>query len=106
MNGVLGHFCAHIILTGAGEPPEDGVMSEMTLPSRIWNSNPGGPRPSKLPLCHDPQEVLLAQLSLYVHTEAPHNIESLWERRKKRVVFLKASVGFEPAITDFPSRQL
>ena len=51
MNGVLGHLCAHIVWTGAGEPPEDGVMNEMTLPSRICKSSPGGPRPS-LPLCH------------------------------------------------------
>ena len=52
MSGVLGHLCAHIAWTGAREPPEDSVMNEMTLPSRIWNSNLGGPRPSTLPLCH------------------------------------------------------
>ena len=34
MNGVLGHLCAHIGLTGPGEPREDGDMSEMTVPSR------------------------------------------------------------------------
>ena len=36
MNGVLGQ-------TGPGEPPEDGEMNEMTLPSihRIRNSRPG-----------------------------------------------------------------
>ena len=34
MNGVLGHLCAHIGLTGPGEPSEDGEMNEMTLPSR------------------------------------------------------------------------
>ena len=36
------------------ESPEDGEMSEMTLPSRhrIRNSSPGGPRPSTLPLVH------------------------------------------------------
>ena len=41
MNGVLGHLCAHIGLTGPGEPPEDGEINEMTLPSRhrIRNSS-------------------------------------------------------------------
>ena len=34
MNGVLGHLCAHIGYTGPGEPPEDGEMNEITLPSR------------------------------------------------------------------------
>ena len=34
MNGVLGYLCAHIGQTGPGEPPEDGEMNEMTLPSR------------------------------------------------------------------------
>ena len=40
--------------TGPGEPPEDGEMGEITLPSkhRIRNSNPGGLRPSTLPLGH------------------------------------------------------
>ena len=43
------HFCAHTGWIGPGEPPED---DEMTLPSRhrIRNSNPGGLRPSTLPL--------------------------------------------------------
>ena len=34
MNRALGHFCAHTGLIGPGERPEDGEMSEMTLPSR------------------------------------------------------------------------
>ena len=34
MNGVLGHLCAHTGQAGPGEPPEDGEMNEMTLPSR------------------------------------------------------------------------
>ena len=36
------------------EPPEDGEMNEMTLPSRHRhrNSSPGGVRPSTLPLSH------------------------------------------------------
>ena len=51
MNRALGHFCAHIVQIGPGEPPEDG---EMTLPSRhrIRNSSPGGLRPITLPLGH------------------------------------------------------
>ena len=54
MNWVLGHLCPHIGWTGPGEPPEDGDMNEMPLPSRyrIRNSSPGGLRPSTLPLCH------------------------------------------------------
>ena len=45
---------AHISWTGAGEPPEDGEMNEMTPPSRhrIRNSSPGGLRTSTLPLSH------------------------------------------------------
>ena len=54
MNQALGHFCAYTGLIGPIEPPEDGEMSEMALPSRhrIKNSNPGGLRPSTLPLRH------------------------------------------------------
>ena len=54
MNRVLGHFCPHTGQIGPGEPPEDGEMSEMTLPSRhmIRNSNPRGLRPNTLPLGH------------------------------------------------------
>ena len=54
MNRVLGHLCAHIGLTGPGEPPEDDEMIEMTLSSRhrIQKSSPGGLRPSTLPLGH------------------------------------------------------
>ena len=54
MDRALGHLCAHIGYTGPGEPPEDGEMIEMTLSSRhrIRNSNPGGLRPSTLPLGH------------------------------------------------------
>ena len=50
----FGHFCAHAEKIGPGEPPENGEMNEMTLPSRhkIQNSNPGGLRPSTLPLGH------------------------------------------------------
>ena len=49
-------LCAYK-LTGPREPPEEGEMSEMTLPSRhrILNPNPGG-------------------RALYLSvTEAPHN---------------------------------
>ena len=54
MNGVLGHFCAHIGKNGPEEPSEDGEMYEMTLLSRqkIRNLCPGGLRPSTLPLSH------------------------------------------------------
>ena len=40
--------------TGPGEPPEDGDMNEMTLPSRheIRNSSLGGLGPSTLALGH------------------------------------------------------
>ena len=61
MNRALGHLCAHIGLTGPGEPPEEGEMNEMTLSSRhrIRNSRPGGLRPSTLPFGHrgSPQHV-------------------------------------------------
>ena len=43
------------MLIGAGESPEDGEMRKMTLPCRHrtqYYSNPGGPRPSTLPLGH------------------------------------------------------
>ena len=52
MDRALGHFCAHTGYTGPEEPPEDGEMNEMTLPSRhrIRNSSPGGLGPSTLPL--------------------------------------------------------
>ena len=54
INRALGHICAHTGQIGPREAPEDVVMSEMTLPSRhrSRNSNPGGLRPSTLPLGH------------------------------------------------------
>ena len=54
MNGVLAHLRAHMGQTGPGEPPEDGEMKEMTLPSRrtIRKSSPGGLRSSTQPLGH------------------------------------------------------
>ena len=54
MYRALGQFCSHTGKIGPEEPPEDGEMNEMTLPSRhrIRNSNP--------------------HLSV---TEAPHNTE-------------------------------
>ena len=54
MNGPLGHLCAHVGETGSGEPPEDGEMNEITLPSRhrMQDSRFGGLRPSRLPLGH------------------------------------------------------
>ena len=54
MNRALDHFCAHTGKIGPGEPPGNGAMSEMTLPSRhmIQKSNSGGLRSSTLPLGH------------------------------------------------------
>ena len=54
MNRALGHFCAHTVKIGSGEPTEDGEMSEMTLPSRhrIQHLDPGGLKSSTLPLGH------------------------------------------------------
>ena len=52
-SGALGHFCAHTGEIGPGEPRSWRCeMREVTLPSRhsIRNSNPGGLRPSTLPL--------------------------------------------------------
>ena len=51
MNAVLGQLCAHVGQTVAREPPEDGEMNEMTLPSRhrIEKNRPGCLRPSTLP---------------------------------------------------------
>ena len=67
----------------------------MTLPSRhrIRNSSPGGLRPSTLPLGHgsSPQYY-------FFMSERGRNMLFLWN--------LKARVGFEPAISDFPSRQV
>ena len=34
MNEILGHLCEQAGYTGIGEPPEDGEMNGMTLPSR------------------------------------------------------------------------
>ena len=66
INRALGHLCAHIGLTGRGEPPED---DEMTLSYRhmIRNSRPGGLRPSTLPLGHGgPPQYWLSHLSVGV----------------------------------------
>ena len=52
MTGVLGPLCGHIGWTGPGEPPEDGEMNEMTLPSRHMIQHSSGLRPSTLPLGH------------------------------------------------------
>ena len=46
---------AHFGYTESGEPPEDGEMNEMILPSshRIRNSIPSGLILSTLPLCRE-----------------------------------------------------
>ena len=77
MNRALGHLCAHIGQTGPGEPPEDGEMIEMTLPSRhrIRNSSPGRAR----------------YLSV---TEAPHNTDfHTWMGKKHFCFFQTAETG-------------
>ena len=50
---------------GPGEPPEDGEMNAMTLPSRhrVQYSSPGGLRPSTLPLKEAPQNTASLKLT-------------------------------------------
>ena len=71
------------------------LLNEMTLPSRhrLRNSSPGGLRPSTLPLGHggSPQYWIFT-------IDRGRNILFLWNS--------EARVGFEHAISDFPSRQL
>ena len=43
MNGVLGHLCTHIGVTGPGEPPEDGEMNEMTRTALQTHDSKFGP---------------------------------------------------------------
>ena len=69
-------------------------MNEMTLPFRhmIRNSNPGGLSPSTLTLGHGGSSQYCIITS----------------ERGRNILFrlnLKVRVGFEPAISDFPSRQ-
>ena len=84
MNGVLDYIRAHAGWTGPGEPLEDDKTNEMGLPfrHRIRNSSPGGLRGS-------PQYWTLA-------SQQGINILFLWN--------LKARVGLEPAIADFPKQ--
>ena len=53
-------------LNWAGRTPEDGEMNEVTLPSgySIRNSNPGGLRPSTLPLGHGCSPTILIFVSV------------------------------------------
>ena len=48
LNEMNGGFYTIIGETGPGQPPEDGEMNDMKLPSRqrIRNTSPGGLRPS------------------------------------------------------------
>ena len=73
----------------------DGDMNEVTLPSRhmIRNSSSGGLRPSTPPLGHGgwPQYWIFT-------SERSRNILFLWN--------LHARLRFEPANSDFPSKQL
>ena len=82
-------------LNRARKPTEDGEMNEMTLSSRqkIRDSRPDGLRPSTLPLGHGGSP----QYRVYT-SERERNILVLSN--------LKARVGFDPATSDFPSRQL
>ena len=92
MNGVIGHRYAHVGFTGPGEPPEEGEINEMTLPSRhrTRNSSPGGLRPSTLPLGHrgSPQYWIFT-------SEGEGNILFLWNLK------LEARAGFEPRSPTF-----
>ena len=65
----------------------------MTSRHKIRNSSPGGLRPSTLPLGHrgSPQYLIFT-------SERRRNIVFPWN--------LNARAGFEPASSDFPSRQL
>ena len=56
-------LCAHIGWIGPGDPPEDGEINEMTLPSRhrILNSSPDGLRPDMLTLGHGRLPTMLSQ---------------------------------------------
>ena len=73
----------------------DDEMNDMTMPSRhrILNSSTGDLRLSTLPLSHGgyPHNWIF-------ESERGRNILFLWN--------LNARAGFEPAISDFPSRQL
>ena len=68
MNGVLGHFCAHIGETRPREPPEDGEMNAMALP---------------LDTRFEIRDLAVWGRARYLMvTKAPYNIESLrvsWE---------------------------
>ena len=67
--------CAHVGQTATGEPPEDGEMNEMALPSRhrARNSSSGGLRPSMFLLCHgDSQQYWI------ITSERERNILFLW----------------------------
>ena len=90
INGVLGHFCAHIGCPGPREPPEDGEMKEMTLPfwHKILNSNSGGLKPSTLPM----------------HGDSPCTIQNPSEWAEKK--HLNARAGDKPASPDLTCRQL
>ena len=93
LNGILCHLWAHIGWTGPVEPPEDREMNEITPPSR--------------------HKIRTSALAVWGRarytsgTEAPHNIESLRLSGKGHVFLwnLKAR-ELEPAISDFPSKQL
>ena len=93
MKGVLGHVFVHTGQTGPREPPEDGEMNQLALPSyRIWNiSRPGGLMPRTLPHGHGtfhprwPGHVRQKQKTLCQYGTPPAKMlfrsgwENLWE---------------------------
>ena len=88
MNGILGHLCAQI---------KAKLGQEILLRIVRWHCPPDTHFEIRA-------QVVWGQARYLSVTEAPHNIESL-----RNILFLwnlEAREGFEPAISDFPSRQL
>ena len=71
---------------------KDSILLGVYVTDSSSHSRVLGLRPPGLS-SHDLQEVVLAQFSLYVHTEAPHNIESLRVRGKETFCFLEGQSG-------------
>ena len=83
IDGVLGHLCAH--MGGGGDEWDDTALQKQNSKFEPWR-----PSPSTLPLG-------------YVGT-----VLNLYEWVGKKHLFLSnlnARAGFEPPISDFPSRQ-
>ena len=83
-------FRSQNLETGTEEPPEDGEMNEMTLPTEF-----------------EIQALAVLGRARYLSvTGATHNIQSSRVSGDETIWNLNARVGFEPAIFNFPSRQL